>query len=147
MWRPRDPLGDPSSPDPMTALVVGARESLRRPAALALSEARFRVKEAATPGEAMARSRALRPHVIVLDVALGPHDGIELCRRLRVPSDHGTPLVVLVLDDATERPFLEASLVGADDFVTRPYAPTELARKVLAGLRRRAPAVHRREFA
>lgn len=128
-----------------TALVVAARESGRRAAALHLSDAGYRVSEAATPSEAMERAAAHRPDVVVLDVDLGAHDGIDLCRRIRARKDHGNPFVVLVLEPGTEARLFEAFLAGADDYVTRPFEPETLLTCVQRGAR--LVNAHRHEVA
>jgi DNA-binding response OmpR family regulator len=75
-----------------------------------------------------------RPRLVVLDVGLpGQIDGFEVCRRLRSASN--VPVLMLTArDDEIDRVLgLE---LGADDYVTKPFSPRELAARVKAILRR-----------
>jgi DNA-binding response OmpR family regulator len=72
--------------------------------------------------------------MVILDVGLpGGMDGLEVCRRLRTGSD--VPILMLTArDDEIDRVLgLE---LGADDYVTKPFAPRELVARVKAILRR-----------
>jgi DNA-binding response OmpR family regulator len=83
----------------------------------------------------------LGPAAIVLDVGRPGLDGVEVCRRLRAAGDQVPVLFVTARDDEVDRVLgLE---LGADDYVTKPFSPRELAARVRAVLRRagRATAV------
>ncbi len=77
--------------------------------------------------------------VAVLDVMMGPPDGLEVCRRLR--TDEATahlPVIVLTaLGDELDR--IAGFETGADDYVAKPFSPRELVLRVQAVLRRSAP--------
>jgi len=94
--------------------------------------------DVATRGEdALWMATATRYDVIVLDLMLPGIDGLETTRRLR---DHGlrTPIVILTARDAVD--YRIAGLdVGADDYLTKPFAFGELAARLRA-LARRSPA-------
>jgi DNA-binding response OmpR family regulator len=71
--------------------------------------------------------------MVVLDVGLPGIDGFDVCRRMRERS--GVPIVMLTARD--EEPDRVAGLeVGADDYVTKPFSPRELAARIKAVLRR-----------
>jgi DNA-binding response OmpR family regulator len=73
------------------------------------------------------------PDLVVLDVMLPGFDGIEVLRRIRAGSD----AYVLMLTARTEETDRVVGLsVGADDYVTKPFSPRELAARVKALLRR-----------
>jgi DNA-binding response OmpR family regulator len=75
--------------------------------------------------------------MVVLDVGLPGIDGFDVCRRMRATSR--VPIVMLTARD--EEPDRVAGLeVGADDYVTKPFSPRELAARVKAVLRRSQPA-------
>lgn len=76
---------------------------------------------------------ARQPDVVVLDVMLPGFDGIEVLRRVRTTSD----AYVLMLTARTEETDRLIGLsVGADDYMTKPFSPRELAARVKALLRR-----------
>lgn len=88
---------------------------------------------AATGPEGLARARESRPDLVVLDLMLPGLDGLEICRELRAESD--VPIVMLTA--RVEEDDLLAGLGnGADDYVTKPFRPRELAARVKAVLRR-----------
>ncbi|MBD0328547.1 MAG: response regulator transcription factor [Thermoleophilia bacterium] len=73
------------------------------------------------------------PQLVVLDVGLPGMDGFEVCRRIRARSS--VPIVMLTARD--EEPDRVAGLeLGADDYVTKPFSPRELAARIKAVLRR-----------
>ena len=74
-----------------------------------------------------------QPDLIVLDVMLPGVDGLEICRRVR--SRSSTPIIMLTAR-GEERDRLAGLEIGADDYVTKPFSPRELAARVRAVLRR-----------
>src|SRR5687767_14991251 len=72
--------------------------------------------------------------MVILDVGLpGGMDGLEVCRRLRAGGD--VPILMLTARDGEIDRVLGLEL-GADDYVTKPFAPRELVARVKAILRR-----------
>ena len=91
------------------------------------------VLSAATGPEGLARAREVDPDLIVLDLMLPGLDGLEICRELRAESD--VPIVMLTAR-VEEEDLLSGLGFGADDYVTKPFRPRELAARVKAVLRR-----------
>jgi DNA-binding response OmpR family regulator len=78
------------------------------------------------------------PNLVVLDVMLpGETDGLALCRWIRSTSDLAVILLTARGDETDRIVGLE---LGADDYVTKPFSPRELATRVRAVLRRARPA-------
>jgi DNA-binding response OmpR family regulator len=78
------------------------------------------------------------PDLVVLDLMMPGMDGFEVCRRLR----QVTSIPVVMLTALGEEDDRIAGLdLGADDYVTKPFSPRELAARVRAVLRRAAPVV------
>jgi len=75
----------------------------------------------------------LQPDLIVLDVMLPGVDGMEICRRVRLRSQ--TPIIMLTAR-GEEVDKLIGLEIGADDYVTKPFSPRELAARVKTVLRR-----------
>jgi two-component system response regulator ResD len=81
--------------------------------------------------DALAELRRHRIGLVVLDIGLPGIDGFEVCRRI------GGEVPVIMLTARDEEPDRVAGLeVGADDYVTKPFSPRELAARVKAVLRR-----------
>ena len=85
--------------------------------------------------EGLRLAREARPDLVVLDLMLPKLDGIEVCRALRQESD--VP-VVMVTARVEEEDRLAGLELGADDYVTKPFSPRELAARIRAVLRRTA---------
>ena len=78
-------------------------------------------------------ARESKPDLIVLDLLLPGINGLEVCRTLRRESD--VPVIMLTAL-TTERDKLDGLDIGADDYVTKPFSPKELAARVRTVLRR-----------
>jgi len=83
--------------------------------------------------EALRIARESRPDLIVLDLMLPGLDGLQVCRTLRAESD--VPIIMLTAKTAEQDRLVGLDL-GADDYVTKPFSPKELAARVRAVLRR-----------
>jgi DNA-binding response OmpR family regulator len=74
-----------------------------------------------------------KPMFVVLDLMLPRLDGWEVCRRLRKTSD--VPILILTArDEEVDR--VSGLMLGADDYVVKPFSPRELVERVKAILRR-----------
>lgn len=83
-------------------------------------------------------ARAERPELVILDLSLPDTDGVEVCRELRSFSD-AYVVMVTARDDEVDK--IVGLTVGADDYVTKPFSPRELAARIRAMRRRpRIPA-------
>jgi DNA-binding response OmpR family regulator len=82
---------------------------------------------------AVEQFRARRPDLVVLDVMMPRMDGLDVCRILRSESE--VPILLLTAR-TTEDDVLLGLDIGADDYLTKPYSPRELAARVRALLRR-----------
>jgi DNA-binding response OmpR family regulator len=83
--------------------------------------------------EAVAQLRRHPVRLVVLDIGLPGIDGFEVCRQMRAHSR--VPIVMLTARD--EEPDRVAGLeLGADDYVSKPFSPRELAARIKAILRR-----------
>ena len=76
-----------------------------------------------------------RPQLVLLDLMLPGTDGIELMKNL---VEIATVPVIFLSAYGREEIIARAFEVGADDYVVKPFSPTELAARIRAALRRRA---------
>jgi two-component system alkaline phosphatase synthesis response regulator PhoP len=100
---------------------------------LYLSRDGYRVLAAYDGEEALHLARENRPDLIVLDLMLPGVDGLEVCRTLRNESD--VPIIMLTAR-TTDEDKLTGLGLGADDYVSKPFSPRELAARVRTVLRR-----------
>jgi len=76
------------------------------------------------------------PDLVILDLMLPRMDGLEVCRRIRAKSK--VPIIMLTAKDRVPDRVSGLDL-GADDYLTKPFATEELLARVRARLRERAP--------
>jgi two-component system KDP operon response regulator KdpE len=101
-----------------------------------LREAGYEVVPSETGEEALDRAAVRPPQAAILDLMLPGIDGVEVCQRLRAWSE--MPILVLsAVDEEAEK--VRALKRGADDYVTKPFAPGELLARLEAVLRRAGP--------
>lgn len=114
-------------------LVVDDEPQIRRVVRNTLTPENARVLEAASGREAIDLAAAERPALIVLDLGLPDTQGIDVCREIRTWSD--APIIVLSArhSDQEKVALLDA---GADDYMTKPFSPSELQARIRAQLRR-----------
>jgi two-component system phosphate regulon response regulator PhoB len=99
----------------------------------------FRVAEARDGEEAMLQIAEQMPDLVILDWMLPLMSGIEVCRQLRrLPETRRLPIVMLTAR-GEEGDKLRGLDAGADDYVTKPFSPSELIARLRAVLRRAKP--------
>jgi DNA-binding response OmpR family regulator len=124
-----------------TVLVVDDDEAFREIATRIVRDAGYETAEAGSGEEAVDAARRQRPDVVILDVRLrGPLSGHEVCRIIK-REVQPEPAVLFVSGARTESfDRVGGLLVGADDYVTKPFAADELLARVRALMRRAIPA-------
>jgi two-component system response regulator AtoC len=113
-------------------LLIEDEESLRHMLSVFLGKKGFAVTEAATGEEGLARAKETRHKVILCDVMLPDHNGLELMPRLREIDHHQLMIVMSAygsLDTA-----IEAIRLGAKDYISKPFEPRELLIKIRKAL-------------
>jgi two-component system alkaline phosphatase synthesis response regulator PhoP len=93
----------------------------------------YRVLTAYNGNDALQMARETHPDLIVLDLMLPGMSGLDVCRTLRAESE--VPIIMLTAL-TTDDDRLTGLNLGADDYVTKPFSPRELAARVRAVLRR-----------
>jgi len=83
--------------------------------------------------------RTTRFDVVLLDLGLPQRDGIEVLRELRQRGDATPVIIVTARDEVRDR--VRGLDAGADDYVAKPFSPTELVARIRAVLRRIRPAL------
>jgi DNA-binding response OmpR family regulator len=119
-----------------TVLVVDDEPIVREVVVSYLQREGYRTLEAADGDLARDVLERESPSLVVLDVMLPGIDGLELCRWIRSRSQ--LPVILLTArGEETDR--IVGLELGADDYVTKPFSPRELAARVRTVLRRSAP--------
>ncbi|HJN21297.1 MAG: phosphate regulon transcriptional regulator PhoB [Alphaproteobacteria bacterium] len=101
----------------------------------------FEVRETGDGEEALLMIRERPPDLVILDWMLPSVSGLEVCRQLRRdPNLQQLPIIMLTAR-AEEDDRVRALDSGADDYVTKPFSPSEVIARVRAVLRRTRPAL------
>ena len=125
-------MEDHDLPRPPLVLVVEDRASIRQLLHVALSREGFRVDEAATADEGLARVRVEPPDVVLLDLLLPGRCGDSFIVAMRrLPAARDVPVIVL---SGIEGGLAASRAAGAQDFLAKPFDLDELARRVRAQL-------------
>jgi len=99
-----------------------------------LEEEGYDVHTARDGDEALEVARAVRPDLILLDVAMPRRDGYEVCRVLRETPDLQDVKVVMLTAKGQPLEKKKGAEVGADLYVTKPFGAAELLEKIRAVL-------------
>ncbi len=100
----------------------------------ALTEAGYQVTATADPDEVLGLMEREQPHLALLDLVLPETDGVELMQDILRIAD--VPVIFLSAY-GQDQVIARAFEMGADDYIVKPFSPTELAARVQAALRRR----------
>jgi DNA-binding response OmpR family regulator len=107
---------------------------------LMLQRRGYEIVAAQGGAQALARAEAEQPNLIILDVMMPDMDGFEVCRRLRAkPGTAHTPILMFTAKSAVGDK-VTGFQAGADDYLTKPIHPAELASRVEAVLLRTSRA-------
>ena len=115
-------------------LVVDDEPNIVDVIAMALRYQGFDVATAGTGVDALSQVKALRPHLMLLDVMLPDMEGFEVAERLGAQRA-GVPIIFLTARDSTEDK-IRGLTTGGDDYVTKPFSLEELVARIRTVLRR-----------
>lgn len=118
-------------------LIVDDEDVILELVSFNLQKEGFDVVTASDGQEALAKVAASRPDLVVLDWMLPGIDGLEVCRHIRKnPETADIPVIMLTARGEEVDKILGLEL-GANDYVTKPFSPRELAARIKAHLRAR----------
>ena len=118
-------------------LLVEDEESIGTLISAYLEKSGYRVAWVRSGEDALSSLDRVRPRMVILDIGLPGQDGFDVCRGIRARST--VPIVMVTArDEEVDR--VAGLEVGADDYVTKPFSPRELAARIKAVLRRTDPA-------
>lgn len=119
-----------------TILVVDDEQEITELIALYLQREGFTVNISDNGESALLLAETLLPDLILLDVSLGHMDGIEVCRTLRQGSCADVPILFLSCR-SDDHDIIRGLSEGGDDYITKPFSPSQLVARVQAHIRRR----------
>ncbi len=119
-----------------TVLIVDDEAAIREMIRVALEMSEFDCMEAANAQEAHACIIDHKPDLVLLDWMLPGTTGIELLRRLKREELTRDVPVIMLTAKGEEDNKIQGLDVGADDYITKPFAPRELMARIKAVLRR-----------
>lgn len=111
-------------------VVVEDDPGARRLISYTLEQEGYNVQIASNGLEGLKKALEEKPDVIVLDVMLPGLDGFELCHRLRQDSRTAQTPILMLSAKAQEADISTGRRLGADDYLTKPADPSEIAKRV-----------------
>ncbi len=115
---------------PKRILIVDDDAFIRRPLEFILREEGYQPATAADVDEALRAIESCPPDLIFLDVMMPGKDGLTWCAELKSDPRYARIPIVLLSARGQERDREQALASGAADFLTKPYSPHELKRRV-----------------
>ena len=117
----------------ISVLIVEDDPNIRELLQLYLEKDGYAVTLAADGGQGLAKFRAIKPNLVLLDVMMPVMDGWEVCKAIR--AEGNTPVIMLTAKGETDDK-VTGLKAGADDYVTKPFEMKELLARIEAVLRR-----------
>lgn len=114
-------------------LIVEDEREIADLLSLYVERAGFVVDRAASVSEAIRVHAQFRPNIVLLDIGLPGGDGLDVLTSIRRRFDTPVIMVTALDDDVTK---LSSLRIGADDFVVKPFNPSEVVERIRAVLRR-----------
>lgn len=119
----------------VSVLIVEDDRNIAELLQMYLEKEGYAVTVAADGGQGLAKYRAIKPDLVLLDVMMPVMDGITATSKIREFSN--APIILLTAKSETEDKVLGLN-VGADDYITKPFVPVEVLARVRSQLRRYA---------
>ena len=117
-------------------LVVDDDENFRTHIRVVLERAGFMVSEASNGEQALATAQLARPSLVVSDVCLPGISGYEVLRALQDTVHQDLPVVFMSGERTDKNDRVSALLLGADDYLVKPFEPDELLARIRRSLAR-----------
>ena len=117
-------------------LVIDDEKDLLELVRYNLEKEGYRVKTAEDGEAGLGAAVRELPDIVVVDLMLPGIDGLEVCRRLRADQRTARTPIIMLTAKSAEIDRIVGLEMGADDYVTKPFSPRELAARIKAVLRR-----------
>lgn len=110
---------------------------------LNLKKAGYEVDKFSEAGPMLAMLNKKVPDLLILDLMLPDHDGLDVCKTLKNDKRYPDFPIIMVTARTEELDVVLGLELGADDYISKPFSPRELLARVKAVLRRNKPAAAR----
>jgi phosphate regulon transcriptional regulator PhoB len=117
-------------------LVIDDEKDLIELVSYNLRKEGFEIASAPDGESGLAEAKRELPDIVIVDLMLPGIDGLEVCRRLRSEKRTSHIPIIMLTAKSSESDRIVGLELGADDYVTKPFSPRELAARVKAVLRR-----------
>ncbi len=111
-------------------LVVDDEPSILLSLEFLMKQEGYKVHTATNGEEALEAVRETKPNLILLDVMMPKRDGFEVCQLIRANPEWKDTLIIMLTAKGREVDQEKGLALGADDYITKPFATRELVKKV-----------------
>ena len=117
----------------VSVLIVEDDRNIAELLQMYLEKEGYAVTVAADGGQGLAKFRAIKPDLVLLDVMMPVMDGWSVCKAIRAEAQ--TPIIMLTAKGDTDSKVMGLK-TGADDYITKPFEMKEVLARIEAVLRR-----------
>jgi len=114
----------------MDLLIVDDDPYIQRSLSFVFRKEGFDLEVATNGREALSTTRELRPKIIFLDLMMPKMNGFETCRAIKEDPDLRNCYVIVLTAKGQEIDKEMGLMAGADEYITKPFSPKEIVRKV-----------------
>ncbi len=119
-----------SDQPPVSILVVDDEPNILRSLSYLLSREGYAVQTAANGQEGLALARETRPRIVFLDIMMPIMNGYEVCQQIKKDPELADTYVIMLSAKGQQIDSERAALVGAAEFMTKPFSPREILEHV-----------------
>jgi len=117
-------------------LVIDDEKDLLELVRYNLEKEGYRIKTAEDGEAGLEAAKRELPDIVIVDLMLPGIDGLDVCRRLRADERTARTPIIMLTAKSAETDRVVGLEMGADDYITKPFSPRELAARIKAVLRR-----------
>ncbi len=118
-----------------TILVADDEVNVIKALTFVLTREGYEVSSAKNGEEAVARIRELRPSLVFLDIMMPKKSGYEVCQEIKGDPELGNTYVIILSAKGQQVDREKGLRLGADEFITKPFSPLSLVKRVKEILR------------
>lgn len=115
-------------------LVVDDEPYILRSLTFLMEKQGYKTITATNGEEALSKIQEEQPDLLLLDVMMPKKDGFQVCREVRDNPEMGNPYIIMLTARGQAADRQKGLRAGADEFLTKPFSPSKLVKKVKAAL-------------